>query len=128
MSNFRIYVGTYEKYNNGSIAGAWVDFENMTKAEFYEEGIRRRILTAPMSTAKDLWENPQLKAREYWVTLEHPELEDMLSYCGAFVKMSESPITCRRRAPLIGEHNEEVYRELGLSADEISMLKQTMVI
>jgi len=36
MSNFKIYVGTYEKYNNGSIAGAWVDFENMTKSEFYE--------------------------------------------------------------------------------------------
>jgi len=36
MSNFRIYVGTYEKYNNGSIAGAWVDIEDMTEQEFAE--------------------------------------------------------------------------------------------
>jgi antirestriction protein len=33
----RLYVGTYEKYNNGSIAGAWVDLEQFSnKQEFYE--------------------------------------------------------------------------------------------
>lgn len=36
MSNFRIYVGTYEKYNNGSIAGEWIDFEYLDKQEFAE--------------------------------------------------------------------------------------------
>lgn len=36
MSNFKIYVGTYEKYNNGSIAGKWVDIEDMTEEEFAE--------------------------------------------------------------------------------------------
>jgi antirestriction protein len=33
----RLYVGTYAKYNNGSIAGAWVDLEQFSnKQEFYE--------------------------------------------------------------------------------------------
>jgi antirestriction protein len=33
----RLYVGTYAKYNNGSIAGAWLDLENYSDAgEFYE--------------------------------------------------------------------------------------------
>lgn len=31
----KIYVGTYHKYNNGSIAGAWIDLENLDKEEFY---------------------------------------------------------------------------------------------
>ena len=31
----KIYVGTYHKYNNGSIAGAWIDLENLSQEEFY---------------------------------------------------------------------------------------------
>jgi antirestriction protein len=30
----KIYVGTYSKYNNGSIEGAWIDLENLSKEEF----------------------------------------------------------------------------------------------
>jgi len=33
----KIYVGTYSKYNNGSIQGAWIDLENLTATEFYEK-------------------------------------------------------------------------------------------
>jgi antirestriction protein len=33
----KIYVGTYYKYNNGSIAGAWIDLENLSKDEFYSK-------------------------------------------------------------------------------------------
>ena len=33
----KIYVGTYYKYNCGSIAGAWIDLENLTKDEFYQK-------------------------------------------------------------------------------------------
>jgi hypothetical protein len=34
METIKIYVGTYDKYNCGSIAGAWIDVENLTKDEF----------------------------------------------------------------------------------------------
>ena len=33
----KIYVGTYYKYNNGSISGAWIDLENLTKDEFNQK-------------------------------------------------------------------------------------------
>lgn len=36
MSNFKIYVGTYEKYNSGSIAGKWIDIDNLSEEEFTE--------------------------------------------------------------------------------------------
>lgn len=37
IESARIYVGTYAKYNNGSIAGAWLDLENFdTKSDFYD--------------------------------------------------------------------------------------------
>jgi formyl-CoA transferase len=43
--------------------------------------------------------------------------------------MSEARCTIRRRAPLIGEHNQEIYKgELGLSDEELGILKQAAVI
>ncbi len=100
-----------------------------TKAEIYEEGLKRRILTAPMCTAEDTFNNAQLRARDYWVELDHPELHQALTYCGPAVKLSESPMQYRFRAPLIGEHNEEIYeRELGVSKSQLSLLKQAGVI
>lgn len=101
-----------------------------TKADLYEEGgIKRHILVAPVSTTKDICENPQLQSRGYWVNIAHSELDEALSYCGPFIGLSESPIVYRRRAPLIGEHNEEVYgMELGLSTEKLASLKQQRVI
>ena len=42
----------------------------------------------------------------------HPELGESISYPGPFIKMGESPIAIRRRAPLLGEHNDEIFAEL----------------
>jgi formyl-CoA transferase len=91
--------------------------------------MENELFLAPVSDAGDLLENPQLKSREFWVKLEHPELEDAFIYPGPFVKMSETPVTVRRRAPLIGEHNNEVYRdEMGISVKELVTLKQAGII
>jgi len=43
--------------------------------------------------------------------------------------MTETPIEYRRRAPLIGEHNSEIYsKELGLTQEKLSSLKKKGVI
>jgi crotonobetainyl-CoA:carnitine CoA-transferase CaiB-like acyl-CoA transferase len=104
-------------------------FTNHTKAELYEGAFKRGIMLAPISSPKDILENTQLKARDFWVEVEHPELGSNIRYPGAFVKASETPCVMKRRAPLIGEHNLEIYEgELGLSRDEICLLKQDGVI
>jgi len=101
----------------------------LTKKEFLEEAVRRRIMGYPVSTAKDIMENPQLRAREVWQEVEHPELGTKITYPGPWVKMSESSCEIQRRAPLIGEHNYEIYvKELGLSEDELVMLKEGGII
>ncbi|MFC1822676.1 CaiB/BaiF CoA transferase family protein, partial [Thermodesulfobacteriota bacterium] len=83
-----------------------------TKTELYREGgIRRRILIAPLYTTKDIWDDIQLRSRNYWVQTGHSELGKSLSYCGPFIKMSATPIKYRLRAPLLGEHNEEIFSE-----------------
>jgi formyl-CoA transferase len=61
--------------------------------------------------------------------LEHPELGSTIVYPGPSLKLSETPLSLRRRAPLIGEHNEEIYLgELGLSVERLEALKQIGVI
>lgn len=98
-----------------------------TKNELYEEGaIKRKILIAPMSNAKDICEDIQLQARQYWSKVEHPELAESLTYCGPFIRMSETPPVCYRRAPLIGEHNKEIYGKGSvISQKETALMKQS---
>ena len=100
-----------------------------TKAEITEEAVKRAILMAPMTDAKDIMESPQFKAREFFVPVAHPELGDTITYPGFPIKMTGFPYEPQRRAPLIGEHNEEVYMgELGLSREELARLKANKVI
>jgi crotonobetainyl-CoA:carnitine CoA-transferase CaiB-like acyl-CoA transferase len=77
--------------------------------EMYEEGQRRGLLVAPCNTPKDISENAQLNYRQWFATADHSELETTLTYPGAPYHLSETPWRLRRRPPLIGEHNREVY-------------------
>jgi crotonobetainyl-CoA:carnitine CoA-transferase CaiB-like acyl-CoA transferase len=103
-------------------------FLSHTKLELYEGGLERDISIYPAYSPKDLKNDPQLEARKFWVGVEHPELNTTLTYPGTFFKTEEAPFKVRCRAPLIGEHNQEVYKELGISEEEIATLKQANVI
>ena len=100
-----------------------------TKVELFEWALENTLFLAPVSNARDLLENPQLRARNFWISLEHPELETSITHPGPFAVLSETPIEVAKRAPLLGEHNMEIYcGEMGLSRQELAMLKQGEVI
>lgn len=103
-------------------------FHDITCAEFFEGVIQRDMLGYPVATAREIFDDPQLRARDFWVALEHPELGEVITYPGPFARFSETSCTFRRRAPLIGEHNEEVYGELGLREGDLIRLKEARVI
>ena len=103
-------------------------FMKHTSTEIYEEAKKRRIMLYPVATCKDIVENQQLVSRDFWQEVEHPELNTSITYPGAFVKASRTPCSTRRRPPLIGEYNAEVYQELGFSESEMQVLKQANVI
>ncbi len=99
------------------------------KNYLYKEGQRRGMQVTPVNTAKDLMQDKQLWARNYFIRIEHPELNDTIVYPGAPVKMSESPWCLDRKAPLLGEHNEEIYvKELGLKKEELTRLREMGII
>jgi len=100
-----------------------------TKAELQREAVKRGIMLFPVNTPEGLLKDEQLAARGFWVEVKHPELGCNLTFPGAPFK-SEPPLwRISRRAPLIGEHNLEIYQgELGFSRERLAMLGQAGVI
>ena len=104
-------------------------FAGKTKAEIYEKAREKGIIIYPVSTTQDLAQNAQLKARDFYVEVEHPELGETVTYVGSPYKMTVAPWRISRRAPLVGEHNREIYEgELGLSPEHTRLLKEAGVI
>jgi crotonobetainyl-CoA:carnitine CoA-transferase CaiB-like acyl-CoA transferase len=75
----------------------------------------------PIHDYRQVFEDPHTQAREMEVRLEHP-VEGTISALGIPVKLSDTPGSIRRPAPLLGEHTAEVLREAGLSDAEIAAL------
>ena len=103
-------------------------FLNHNKEELYVKGLKVGAMIYPRYTSEDLAGNTQLEAREFWIEVEHAELGGTITYPAPAVKSSLTPMRIRRRAPLISEHNEEVYRELGFSEAELLAFKEAGVI
>lgn len=82
-----------------------------TKDDLFRMGMNRGLLIVPVATVEDVARSEQLAGRDFWATVEHPELGETHTYPGAFAKFSETPLTTRHRPPLLGEHNEELARE-----------------
>ncbi|HKS92874.1 MAG TPA: CoA transferase [Tepidiformaceae bacterium] len=98
-----------------------------TKREAYAQAGKLRAPVAYVHDMQDLYDSPQLAARDYFDTVEHP-LAGTLRYPGAPAGMSETPWETRR-APLLGEHNTAVYQGLlGLTAADLAVLRGEGVI
>jgi crotonobetainyl-CoA:carnitine CoA-transferase CaiB-like acyl-CoA transferase len=104
-------------------------FKSHTKTEIYEGSNRRNIVCYPVSTVEDLINNKQLQARKFWVNVEHSELGCNITYPGHFAKLSEGRLASPIRAPLIGEHNRYVYKDiLGFDNADLARLKKAGAI
>jgi crotonobetainyl-CoA:carnitine CoA-transferase CaiB-like acyl-CoA transferase len=103
-------------------------FLTRTKKEALDAAMTRNISICPLMGNRDLLQDPNLAARNFWMPIEHPELQATIPYPKQFVRSSENETGTRFKAPRIGEHNAEVYGELGLTGERIEELKKTGVI
>ncbi|HLZ69330.1 MAG TPA: CoA transferase [Dehalococcoidia bacterium] len=97
-------------------------YKRFSKQYLYEEGQRRRLLIGPANTARDLLNDAQLAARGWFQQVEHPELQQTVTYPGPPYRLARSPWQIARRPPLPGEHNIEVFGTLGLSPADLATL------
>lgn len=100
-------------------------FLQHTVEEIYREARRRGIFLYPVYTARELASSEQLVARGFFTEVIHPELQRSIRYPGALYRSTAEQPEIRRRPPLIGEHNVEIYAgELGLTSVELRMLRE----
>jgi crotonobetainyl-CoA:carnitine CoA-transferase CaiB-like acyl-CoA transferase len=103
-------------------------FRTRTKKEALDAAMSRNISICPLMGMQDLIVDPNLAARSFWMPMEYSELNATIPYPRQFARSSENEMGTKSRAPLIGEHNAEVYGELGLSNEQIAAMRESGVI
>ncbi|QQK80298.1 CoA transferase [Salicibibacter cibi] len=81
----------------------------------------------PVHDIDEVFADPQVIAREMMIESEHPAL-GMLKQIGFPIKFSTEKGDIRRNAPDLGEHNHELFGELGYSPAGIQQLQQQRII
>jgi len=106
---------------------AW--FATRGRHDVVEELAAAGVPAAPVVLPPDVVDNVQLRARGFFETLDHPHTGPT-EYAGLpFARLRRVDRWCRRPAPALGEHNDEVLGgELGLSAEELTRLRESQVI
>lgn len=98
-----------------------------TMDEVFKIAAKARLPIAPVANLDYVLDMDQLKSRGYFQELEHPVAGD-LKYAGAPFKLTTKAWQLRRPAPMLGQHNCEIFGELGISQDEFVRLEKAGVI
>jgi crotonobetainyl-CoA:carnitine CoA-transferase CaiB-like acyl-CoA transferase len=137
MANEFLLAYEWERFDMASATQELIDkisqpiaefFTTRTKKEALEAAMSRNISICPLMGMRDLLADPNLAARGFWTQMNFPGMEDMIPYPRQFARSSENDTTTRFRAPHIGEHNAEVYGELGISDNQLAALRESGVI
>ena len=102
---------------------------NMSQDDIYRGGQKRGFDIAAIWSPDEVMDAPHLEDQGFWTEVEHPEVGKTFRYPGPAGFFNGSPWRISRRAPLVGEHNEEVLcGELGLSRAELAVLAEEGVV
>ncbi len=105
---------------------AWLSTQ--TVAQAIAELEKARIPAGPVLDLGQVLDDPQVKARELLRYVEYPGAPKPVPLADTAVRLSVSPGSIRHRAPTLGEHTDEVLREVGYSAEEIAALRGAEVV
>jgi len=112
----------------GEIDVMWYEWlENRTKKEVMETCQAVKWFSTAVNTPKDALEDPHFQGHGFWQEVDHP-VSGKQAYPGAPMQIGDS-WRIRRPAPLLGQHNREIYgNRLGYSEEDLEKLKAEGVI
>ena len=90
--------------------------------DFFTGAQRRGITVGMIHAPEEAIEDEHFRARGFAVDVEHPERSASFTYPGAPYVFEKTPWRISRRAPRLGEHNQEVFGALGIPTAEIEAL------
>ncbi len=119
-------IGVEEIEEGSDIFTKWV--EGQTAADAITILAENAVPCAPVHHIPDMLEDPQVKARNSIVTLDH-KLAGKFVVPQHPVKYSKTPAIIKAPAPILGEHNDEVLKSLlGYSQEKLDELRAAGVI
>ncbi|MGE3594611.1 MAG: CaiB/BaiF CoA transferase family protein [Dehalococcoidia bacterium] len=85
---------------------------SLTAYEFFIGGQDRGFSVGIIYSPEEVLQDPQFRSRGFPVEVEHPEIGKTITYPGAPYRFTKTPWSISRRAPRLGEHNDEVLGAL----------------
>ncbi len=98
-----------------------------TRDEWYGFLVKQDVCVGKVYDVEEVFEDPQIRARQMVVETEHPEI-GKVKEVGVAIKMLGTPGAVRRAAPYRGEHTDQVLKDLGLPPEEIQSLRAKRVV
>jgi crotonobetainyl-CoA:carnitine CoA-transferase CaiB-like acyl-CoA transferase len=98
-----------------------------TQAECLAHFDAAGVTVGPVQDMVQILEDPMVLEREVLLHMQDAEMGSLPMH-NVPARLSETPGRIRRPAPDLGQHNEEIYAEVGLSADDLAGLSERGVI
>jgi crotonobetainyl-CoA:carnitine CoA-transferase CaiB-like acyl-CoA transferase len=98
-----------------------------SKQQWLNELEAAKVPCGAINDLAEVFADPQVQARGMTVAVPHP-LSDSLRLIASPIKLSATPVQVRRAPPLLGQHTDEVLRELGLDELERTRLRQRGIV
>lgn len=87
-----------------------------------------RLPAGPIMSPQQVLDDPHIAAKGLFQPVDYPGLDQPAPLMQTPVELSTTPGEIRHRAPTLGEHTDQIMRELGYSDAEIDALHQDRVI
>jgi len=117
--------GEHGEYLSGVMAD-WC--RNMTLDEVLALLERARIPSGRVNSPRQVLEDKTIRASNIIQWMDYPGLSKKVPIFSTPVSLTRTPPEIQRRAPLNGEHTEEILTELGLDTEAIAKLRQNKVV
>lgn len=99
-----------------------------TTAEAIDAMEAARLPCGPVLSPQQVLDDPHLKAMGLLESVDYPGLDKPARIANFPIKMSKTEVSIKGRAPVLGEHTDEILTGLGFSADEIAKLRENRVV
>ena len=119
-----------DRGENGALLSARMQMwcKDMTTKEVLDKLDEARIPCGPVLSAKQVLEDPHIKAMDFLEDMKFPGLNKPIPITTTPVKLSRTPGTIRRPTAMLGEHTNAILKELNYTENQIAEMRKARAV
>ena len=119
-----------DRGENGELLSARMQMwcKDMTTKEVLDTLDEARIPCGPVLSAKQVLEDPHIKAMDFLENMEFPGLNKPIPITTTPIKLSRTPGTIRKPTAMLGEHTDTLLKELNYTEDQIAEMRKARAV